>query len=192
MLEKAELTLINMLSKTKKVITTPPPVLCSVASYKLFYSTMWSVGTLSLLFVPPTEGGGMEINMNIYRFIDSKDIAKYLKEIHYEFSMPEMAFLVYICHTATLDDKFKAWQEMIDTLQDCRHETSCNTIESFHGFLREHMDLQKKYIEQFYQHEGFVYSCEWQYEPHRLYEGEREAGKKAILYFLPLINVWII
>ena len=63
MLEKAELTLISMLSKKKKVITTPPPVLCSVASYKLFYSTTWSVGTLSLLFVPPAEGGGMEISM---------------------------------------------------------------------------------------------------------------------------------
>lgn len=35
-----ELTLISMLSKTKKVITTPPPVLCSVASCKLFYSTV--------------------------------------------------------------------------------------------------------------------------------------------------------
>jgi len=31
-LEKAELTLINMLSKTKKIVTTPPPVLCSIAS----------------------------------------------------------------------------------------------------------------------------------------------------------------
>ena len=67
MLEKAELTLINMLSKTKKVITTPPPVLCSVASYKLFYSTTRSVGSLSLLFVPPAEGGGMEISMEITR-----------------------------------------------------------------------------------------------------------------------------
>lgn len=67
MLEKAELTLISMLSKTKKVITTPPPVLCSVASYKLFYSTTWSVGTLSLLFVPPAEGGGMEISMEKYK-----------------------------------------------------------------------------------------------------------------------------
>ena len=63
MFEKAELTLISMLSKMKKVITTPPPVLCSVASYKLFYSTTWNVGTLSLLFVPPVKGGGMEISM---------------------------------------------------------------------------------------------------------------------------------
>ena len=54
-LEKAELTLISMLSKTKKVITTPPPVHCSVASRKLFYSTTQGVENLSLLFVPPTE-----------------------------------------------------------------------------------------------------------------------------------------
>ena len=69
MLEKAELTLIIMLSKTKKVITTPPPVLCSVASCKLFYSTVQRVGTLSLLFVPPAEGGGMEIIMKHYKQI---------------------------------------------------------------------------------------------------------------------------
>ena len=66
MLEKAELTLISMLSKTKKVITTHPPVLCSVASCKLFYSTVERVGTLSLLFVPPAKGGGMEISMGIF------------------------------------------------------------------------------------------------------------------------------
>ena len=64
MLEKAELTLIIMLSKTKKVITTHLIVLCSVASRKLFYSIAWRVGTLSLQFVPPAEGGGMEIIMS--------------------------------------------------------------------------------------------------------------------------------
>ncbi len=42
-LEKAQLTLIKMLSKTKKVITTIPPVFCSVASYKLFYITLWKL-----------------------------------------------------------------------------------------------------------------------------------------------------
>ena len=32
-----------MLSKTKKVITTSPPVLCSVASYMLFYTKEWKL-----------------------------------------------------------------------------------------------------------------------------------------------------
>jgi len=62
-LEKAELTLIYMLSKTKRVITTSPPVLCSIASCKLFYSTTWRVETLSLLFVPPT---GRRRNGDLY------------------------------------------------------------------------------------------------------------------------------
>ena len=55
MLEQAELTLIIMLSKTKKVFTTPPTVLCSIAFYKLFYITEKKLVNLSLLFVPPTE-----------------------------------------------------------------------------------------------------------------------------------------
>ena len=73
MLEKAELTLIIMLSKTKKVITTHLIVLCSVASRKLFYSIAWRVGTLSLQFVPPAEGGGMEIIMQIIPMRALKD-----------------------------------------------------------------------------------------------------------------------
>ena len=82
MLEKAELTLIIMLSKTKKVITTPPPVLCSVASCKLFYSTVQRVGTLSLLFVPPAKGGGMEIIMyeDIFQFIRNEVEKRNLRE----------------------------------------------------------------------------------------------------------------
>lgn len=63
MLEKAELTLISMLSKTKKVIIISPSVLCSVASYELFCTTEWMLEHFYLLFVPPAKGGGMEISM---------------------------------------------------------------------------------------------------------------------------------
>lgn len=52
-----------MLSKRKKVITTLPPVFCSVVACKLFYSITERVEILSLLFVPPAEGGGMEVIM---------------------------------------------------------------------------------------------------------------------------------
>ena len=50
-----KLTLITMLSKTKKVFTTHLPVLCSVASLRIILSITWRMGRLSLLFVPPTE-----------------------------------------------------------------------------------------------------------------------------------------
>ena len=49
-----ELTLIFMLSKTKKVFTTYLTVLCSIASLKTILSAMWKSERLSLLFVPPT------------------------------------------------------------------------------------------------------------------------------------------
>ena len=49
------LTLIIMLSKTKKVFTTHLPVLCSIASLIIILSAMWRIERLSLLFVPPTE-----------------------------------------------------------------------------------------------------------------------------------------
>ena len=48
------LTLISMLSKTKKVFTTHLPVLCSVASSRSILSITWRIERLSLLFVPPT------------------------------------------------------------------------------------------------------------------------------------------
>ena len=40
-------------------------MLCSIASYRIFYGTTWRVEILSLLFVPPAKGGGMEIFMNV-------------------------------------------------------------------------------------------------------------------------------
>ena len=64
MLEKAELTLINMLSKTKKVITTPPPVLCSIASYRLFYTIERMLEYFHYYLCRQLKGGGMEINMD--------------------------------------------------------------------------------------------------------------------------------
>lgn len=34
--------------------------------------------------------------MNIYQFIDSKDIRNYLQDIKYKFTVPETAFLIYM------------------------------------------------------------------------------------------------
>lgn len=63
-----------MLSKRKKVITTLPPVFCSVVACKLFYSITERVEILSLIFVPPAEGGGMEISMKHMKFIKTAGI----------------------------------------------------------------------------------------------------------------------
>ena len=60
-----KLTLIHMLSKTKKVLTTYLIVLCSVASLRIILSITWRIGRLSLLYYlcRQLKGGGMEIHM---------------------------------------------------------------------------------------------------------------------------------
>ena len=60
--------------------------------------------------------------MNIYNFINSKDVRKYLQDIDYQFTTPEAAFVVYWCKHATLDKKIEAWQEIIETMPDCSME----------------------------------------------------------------------
>lgn len=43
--------------------------------------------------------------MNALRFINSKDIAKHLKEIGYQFNTLETSWLIYQCRTASLPEK---------------------------------------------------------------------------------------
>ena len=49
--------------------------------------------------------------MDIFRFIDSADIRRYLVEIQYRFSTEEKMFLIWYCKSATLNEKIAAWQE---------------------------------------------------------------------------------
>ena len=89
--------------------------------------------------------------MEIYRFIDSRDIREHLQQLGYRFTTPEAAFLVWHCHTATLDEKIAAWREIIDTMPNCsmnprRFELG---IPDYHEFLRRYIDLQMCDLEQF-------------------------------------------
>ena len=46
--------------------------------------------------------------MDLFRFINSKDIRDYLRQIDYSFTAPEAAFLVWQCRSATLKEKITA------------------------------------------------------------------------------------
>lgn len=97
--------------------------------------------------------------MDFTTFINSRDIAGHLRSIQYALTAPEAAFLVYQSHTATLAEKFAAWEDIIATLPDCSMEERFNmeAMASFHGFLRQYMDLQKRYIDQFRRPDGHVF-----------------------------------
>lgn len=56
--------------------------------------------------------------MNIYEFINSRDIAKHLEAIDYPFSAMETAWLVYQCVSKSIEEKKEAWQWIIDNMPD--------------------------------------------------------------------------
>ena len=51
--------------------------------------------------------------MDIYRFVNSKDIRKYLKEANYQFNTLEAVYLVYFARYLTLNERHNAWNEII-------------------------------------------------------------------------------
>lgn len=100
--------------------------------------------------------------MDIYRFIDFRDMREHLQKLNYSFTAPEAAFLVYWCKSATLNEKIAAWREIIDTMPNCAMAGRMNleTIPDFHQFLRDYIDLQERDLRRFKEPEGCVYVCE--------------------------------
>lgn len=86
--------------------------------------------------------------MDIYKFVVSNSIRNYLKRINYKFSTQEAAFLVWYCETATLEEKFGAWEEIINTMPNCsmQERIDMEAIPDFHKFLIDYIKLQKKLL----------------------------------------------
>lgn len=97
--------------------------------------------------------------MDIYRFMNSKDIASYLQEINYEFNAMEAAYLIEQSREATIEEKIDAWQEVINIMPDCTMawDHDVEKQESTHRFLREYIDLQRRMLDKFNESEGCVY-----------------------------------
>ncbi len=99
--------------------------------------------------------------MNIYRFVNSRDIRKHLEDIKYEFNALEASWLVYQCKNATLKEKNEAWAWIIDNMPDMEvHErVNCPYRESLHKTLREYMAMYENLLEQFKNPGDAVYTC---------------------------------
>ena len=54
--------------------------------------------------------------MDIYRFIDSRDMREHLQKLNYAFTPPEAAFLVYRCKAATLEEMRLQEQQQANAL----------------------------------------------------------------------------
>ena len=97
--------------------------------------------------------------VDILRFVDSPDVRQHMRDIGFQPSTAEAAFLVWRCHDATLQERFEAWEYIIGTMPNCAM-TRCHCmldIPDFHEFLRQHMALQRRKFAQFKETDGYVY-----------------------------------
>ena len=97
--------------------------------------------------------------MNIYRFIQSKSVREHLEKINYTFSSLEMAYIIWQCPDATLTERLDAWLEIIDTMPDSPLPDSMKLegTESVHEFLRQYIEVQQEFLNEFNKEEDGVY-----------------------------------
>lgn len=107
--------------------------------------------------------------MDVYNFINSKDVRNYLKENNYEFNPVETAWIVWQSNR-TLKEKHEAWKEIIDTIPDMPIQDRHNDIPSLHQFLKDYMQFERCVIDRFY---NPTYECVfYQYSITGWYKGE--------------------
>lgn len=87
--------------------------------------------------------------MDILKFINSCDIREHLKNIDYQFSALEAAWIIWKSKYTSLSEKHEAWTEIIQTMPNCEIESRPNTTPhpSLHRFLRELMAFECRCID---------------------------------------------
>lgn len=104
--------------------------------------------------------------MNIYEFVNSRDIREYWQKIGFMPNAPESAWLIYQSNNHTIEEKHTAWEWIIKNMPDC--EVSGKNIEtpqkSLHAFLRRYMEIEDSLISDFFTAEAsavYTYRALW-------------------------------
>ena len=89
--------------------------------------------------------------MDIYNFMNSKDVAEHCRKINHQFNSIEAAFIVYLNRSTTISEKHKAWNEIITTMPDMEIPKRPNIAhyDSLHEFLKMYMELENKLLDRF-------------------------------------------
>lgn len=104
--------------------------------------------------------------MDIYSFMNSRDIAEYLKKIEYKFSAYEMAYLVYQSKYTTLAEKLDAWNRIVETTidQDIPYrwiEEEHSAASSVHDLIKKYTYFMKRCIDSFPESDGYWFSIDY-------------------------------
>lgn len=102
------------------------------------------------------------INLNIYEYFNSRDVAEYCQKLGHSFTGREMAYLIWQSNHHTLHHKIAAWEELILTMPDEEHkEFEYADCQGLHDFLRMYIDRLLQFLADFQKNTGeFAYSYE--------------------------------
>ena len=97
--------------------------------------------------------------MNICELINSRSITEYWKQIGYTPSPVTIAWIIYYNWQLTLDERCGYWEEITETMPDMEIpcQIYCNHYNSLHDFLRNYIDLIRRFINRFYDDKDTVF-----------------------------------
>ena len=124
--------------------------------------------------------------MDIYSYLNSRDVTAHCREISHCFNAVEQAFIIKYCRHISVEEKLRLYQEIIDTVPDelisekalyFRHEHE-DMPDSFHSILAEYAKELRAALDRFLSpEEHAVYSIV-------LKESDREdAFESQMLHF---------
>lgn len=88
--------------------------------------------------------------MDIYSFIESKNIREHCRKLGHQFNTVESAYLVWQSRDTPLIEKHSAWQEIIDTMPDMEWSRNGKAWGSIHRCLERYMELEDRLVEDFF------------------------------------------
>jgi len=90
--------------------------------------------------------------MDFYRFINSRDIREYHRQINYQYNAGKAGWLVWQCRDADLKEKHEAWQWIIDNMEDYEVGDLMNydCDSSIHAMMKKYMAMQDELVSRFF------------------------------------------
>ena len=119
------------------------------------YGKQWSEGSVGhdclQPYRKPASQRELDIRPDIFEFLDSHSIKEHLQRINYELTTPVAAFIVHRSHKATLQQKLKGWQKIIDSMPNFTMSRRNDTfnIPDFHAFLRNVIKQEQRKLAHF-------------------------------------------
>lgn len=91
-------------------------------------------------------------DLDVFEFINSKDIKAHLKNLNYKFNTLEAAWLVYQCKHISIDEKHSAFEKIIKSMPDCEVPERMNTVykASLHQYLKEYIATENRLLNSFF------------------------------------------